>query len=144
MYDVIIIGAGPAGISAGIYAVSRGMKTAIIEKNEVGGLIGKVSTVTHYTAVVENETGKTFADRMRCQAEDAGVEIIKAEVTEVHLKEAKKVIVTDSGTYTAKKVILANGTSPRKLGIPGEQELAGRGMALNAAKHGAQYVGNHV
>lgn len=144
MYDVIIIGAGPAGISAGIYAVSRGMKTAIIEKNEVGGLIGKVSTVTHYTAVVENETGKTFADRMRCQAEDAGVEIIKAEVTEVHLKEAKKVIVTDSGTYTAKKVILANGTSPRKLGIPGEQELAGRGMALNAAKHGAQYVGKHV
>lgn len=144
MYDVIIIGAGPAGISAGIYAVSRGMKTAIIEKNEVGGLIGKVSTVTHYTAVVENETGKTFADRMRCQAEDAGVEIIKAEVTEVHLKEAKKVIVTDSGTYTAEKVILANGTSPRKLGIPGEQELAGRGMALNAAKHGAQYVGKHV
>lgn len=144
MYDVIIIGAGPAGISAGIYAVSRGMKTAIIEKNEVGGLIGKVSTVTHYTAVVENETGKTFADRMKCQAEDAGVEIIKAEVTEVHLKEAKKVIVTDSGTYTAKKVILANGTSPRKLGIPGEQELAGRGMALNAAKHGAQYVGKHV
>ena len=59
MYDIIIIGAGPAGISAGIYAVSRGKKTLLIEKNVVGGLIGKVSTVTHYAGVIEGETGVT-------------------------------------------------------------------------------------
>lgn len=144
MYDIIIVGAGPAGISAGIYAVSRGMKTVILEKNEVGGLIGKVSTVTHYTAVAEHETGKIFAERMRRQAENAGVEIIKTEVKKVHLKGTKKEIVTDCGVYTAEKIILANGTSPRKLEIPGEDELAKKGMSLNAAKHGAQYAGKHV
>ena len=69
MYDIIIIGAGPAGISAGIYAVSRGKKTLLIEKNVVGGLIGKVSTVTHYAGVIEDETGVTLAERMKQQAE---------------------------------------------------------------------------
>ena len=61
MYDVIIIGAGPAGISAGIYAVSRGQKALILEKNQVGGLIRRVSAVTHYAAIVEGETGESFA-----------------------------------------------------------------------------------
>lgn len=60
MYDVIIIGAGPAGISAGIYAVSRGQKTLILEKNQVGGLIRKVSAVTHYAAIVEEKPGKAL------------------------------------------------------------------------------------
>lgn len=74
MYDIIIIGAGPAGISAGIYAVSRGKKTVINWKNAVGGIIGKVSTVTHYSAIVPGETGATFAKRMERQALEAGVE----------------------------------------------------------------------
>lgn len=84
MHD-IIIGAGPAGISAAIYAVSRGQKTLVIEKVAVGGLIGKVSTVTHYAAVMEGETGKSFAERLNVQARNAGVEIIKAEVDGVEL-----------------------------------------------------------
>ena len=75
MYDIIIIGGGPAGISAGIYAVSRGKKTLIIEKSQIGGIIGKVSTVTHYSAIVENESGATFAERLKRQALHAGVEI---------------------------------------------------------------------
>ena len=65
MYDMIIIGAGPAGISAGIYAVSRGKKALILEKNEVGGLIGKVSTVTHYVGVSQGETGYTFCRKIK-------------------------------------------------------------------------------
>lgn len=85
MYDIIIIGAGPAGISAGIYAVSRGKKTLLIEKNVVGGLIGKVSTVTHYAGVIEGETGVTLAERMKQQAENAGVEIIYETVKQVEL-----------------------------------------------------------
>lgn len=144
MYDVIIIGAGPAGISAGIYAVSRGMKTVILEKNTVGGLIGKVSTVTHYASVTKGETGATFAARLREQAQDAGVEIVQAEVTGVSLAGQEKKVHTAQGTYCGRKVILANGTSPRKLGIPGESELAGKGMAMNAAKDGASYQGKHV
>lgn len=72
MYDILIIGAGPAGISAGIYAVSRGKKTLILEQAQVGGIIGKVSTVTHYTALQAQETGATFAARMKEQAQAAG------------------------------------------------------------------------
>ena len=94
MYDLIIIGAGPAGISAGIYAVSRGMKTLILEKNEVGGVIGNVSTVTHYAGIIENETGVTFAKRLEKQAVSAGVEIRYEEVINVKLSSELKVITT--------------------------------------------------
>lgn len=117
MYDVVIIGAGPAGISSGIYAVSRGKKTLIVEKNQVGGLIGNVSTVTHYAGIIKGETGATFAKRLREQAEKSGVEILQTEVTRVELTGEEKVIDTEKGIFRARKVILANGTSPRKLGI---------------------------
>ena len=65
MYDILIIGAGPAGISAGIYAVSRGKRALVLGRGQVGGIIGKVSTVTHYTAIETQETGATFAARMK-------------------------------------------------------------------------------
>lgn len=144
MYDIIVVGAGPAGISAGIYGVSRGKKVLILEKGEVGGLIGKVSTVTHYAGIVPGETGDSFAARMREQAESAGVEIRQETVEQVQMQGDVKTVVTDQGQYTCKKLILANGTTGRKLGIPGEMELAGKGMGMNAAKHGANYAGKHV
>ncbi|OUN33042.1 thioredoxin reductase [Faecalibacterium sp. An77] len=144
MYDIIIIGAGPAGISAGIYAVSRGKRTLILEKAQVGGIIGKVSTVTHYTAIEKQETGATFAARMKEQALQAGVEIVQAEVVHVALTGEVKSVTTDRGIYEAKRIILANGGTPRKLGIPGEKELAGKGMGMNAARDGAAYAGKNV
>ena len=94
MYDVVVIGAGPAGISAGIYAVSLGMKKLVIEKNQVGGLIGKVSTVTHYAGIVEGETGESFAKRLQQQAIQAGVKIVFEEVIGVELSPAIKTIHT--------------------------------------------------
>lgn len=144
MYDILIIGAGPAGISAGIYAVSRGKKTLIIERDQVGGIIGKVSTVTHYSAIMENETGATFAKRMKQQALGAGVEIVRENVIKTELTGQVKTIITENGTYQAKKVILANGSTPRKLGIPGEEELSGKGMRMNAAKDGASYACKNI
>lgn len=144
MYDVVIIGAGPAGISAGIYGVSRGKKVLVIEKDQTGGLIGKVSTVTHYAGVIPGETGATFAARLKQQAETAGVEILKAEMKKAELIGDKKEIFTDKGVFEAKKVILANGTSPRRLEIPGETELWGKGMGMNAAKDGESYRGKHI
>lgn len=144
MYDIIIIGAGPAGISAGIYAVSRGKRTLILEKAQVGGIIGKVSTVTHYTAIEKQETGATFAARMKEQALQAGVEIVQAEAVRVALTGEVKSVTTDRGIYEAKRIILANGGTPRKLGIPGEKELAGKGMDMNAARDGAAYAGKNV
>lgn len=144
MYDIIIIGAGPEGISAGIYAVSRGKRTLILEKAQVGGIIGKVSTVTHYTAIEKQETGATFAARMKEQALQAGVEIVQAEAVHVALTGEVKSVTTDRGIYEAKRIILANGGTPRKLGIPGEKELAGKGMGMNAARDGAAYAGKNV
>ena len=144
MYDIIIIGAGPSGISAGIYAVSRGKRTLILEKAQVGGIIGKVSTVTHYTAIEKQETGATFAARMKEQALQAGVEIVQAEAVHVALTGEVKSVTTDRGIYKAKRIILANGGTPRKLGIPGEKELAGKGMGMNAARDGAAYAGKNV
>lgn len=144
MYDIIIIGAGPAGISAGIYAVSRGKKTLIIEKSQVGGIIGKVSTVTHYSAIIKNETGATFAERMKQQALDAGVEIVYETVIKTELVGEVKMIYTSNKEYQAKKIIIANGSTPRKLGILGEKELEGKGMGMNAAKDGMNYTGKNI
>lgn len=144
MYDIIIIGAGPAGISAGIYAVSRGKKTLILEKNEVGGLIGKVSTVTHYAGIVDNETGVTFAKRLKNQALNAGVEIIKQNVITVNFNGKVKEVETDVATYCAEKVIIANGTSPRRLGIEGENKLFGKGIGMNAARDAEKYQGKNI
>ena len=81
MYDVVIIGAGPAGISAGIYAASRGKKVLITEKNTVGGLIGKVSTVTHYAGIMTEETGSSFAKRLKIQAENTGIHIRRSDAS---------------------------------------------------------------
>ena len=144
MYDIIIIGAGPAGISAGIYAVSRGKKVLVLEKAQVGGIIGKVSTVTHYTALQPKESGATFAARMKEQALAAGVEIAYETVTGVELAGDVKTVRTDKGVHQAPRIILANGGTPRKLGIPGEAELAGKGMSLNAPRDAQAYAGRNL
>lgn len=144
MYDVVIIGAGPAGISAAIYVVSRGKKTLVIERAQVGGLIGRVSAVTHYAGITEGETGVTFSEKLKAQAERANIELVYETVVSVKLSGEKKEIQTKQHTYEAAKVILANGTSPRKLGIVGEAELCGKGMSMNAAQHGMLYRGKNV
>ena len=141
MYYMIVIGAGPAGVSAAVYGKSRGKKVLLLEKNQVGGLIGTVSTVTHYTAIVQEETGGSFAERMKAQALGAGVEIRYEKVTETKLKGKVKKVITDQGTYEARTLILANGGSGRMLGIPGENL---KGVRLNAPKDGPNYKGKNV
>lgn len=144
MYDIIIIGAGPAGISAGIYAVSRGKKTLILEQKAVGGIIGGVSTVTHYAGIISGETGTTFAQRLEKQARDAGVELAFERVTSVNLADGIKTVTTDSATYEAPRIILANGSTPRMLDIPGEAELAGISCNLNATRDGKRFRNGRV
>lgn len=141
MYDVIIIGAGPAGISAAIYAKSRGKNVLVLEKDKVGGLIGKVSTVTHYASVEPGESGITFAESLKQQAQDAGVEIRRESVTGAALTGDTKKIDTDKDHYEAKTVIIAEGGSPRALGIPGENL---KGVRLNALKDGPDYKDKDV
>ena len=141
MYDMIIIGAGPAGISAAVYGKSRGKKVLVLEKKKVGGLIGTVSTVTHYTAIMKEESGNTFAERMKEQALGAGVEIRYENVTETKLTGEIKKVITDKESYESKTLILANGGSGRMLGIPGESL---KGVRLNAPKDGLNYKGKTV
>ena len=141
MYDIIVIGAGPAGISAAVYGKSRGKKVLILEKKQVGGLIGTVSTVTHYTAIVQEESGHTFAERMKEQTLNAGVEIHYENVIETILTGDIKKVVTNKETYQSKTLILANGGSGRMLGIPGEDL---KGVRLNAPKDGLNYKGKNV
>lgn len=144
MYDIIIVGAGPAGISAGIYAVSRGLDVLVLEQKAVGGIIGGVSTVTHYAGIDEGETGATFAEKMKRQAGESGVKIAYEQVERVSLAGDVKAISTACATYEAKRVILANGTTARCLDIPGEAELAGKGCGLSAARDAASCRGKHV
>ena len=144
MFDVCIIGAGPAGISSAVYAVSRGLSTLVLEQKAVGGLIGSVSTVTHYAGILKEETGATFAERLRRQAEDAGAQIVMERAEQVQLSGPVKVIRTGQHVYEARAVIIAGGTVPRKLGIPGEEEFAGRGTGLNAARDGQRYAGREM
>lgn len=141
MYDTIVIGAGPAGIASAIYAKSRGKDVLVLEKNKVGGLVGKVSTVTHYPAIIDGETGETFAQRLKKQAEDAGIVIRLEDVKDVDLGPGTKTVKTDKGEYQAKTLVLANGGSPRMLGIPGENL---KGVRLNAPKDGPDYKDKEV
>lgn len=141
MYDMIVIGAGPAGVASAIYGTSRGKKVLVLEKNAIGGLIGKVSTVTHYPGIIERESGQTFAARLKSQLEQTGAEIRFEEVIDTDLSGNPKKIMTDQKTYEAKTIVLANGGSPKMLGIPGEQL---EGVRLNAVKDGPDYAGKNV
>lgn len=143
-YDIVIVGAGPAGISAGIYAVSRGLKTLVLERESVGGIIGSVSTVTHYAGMPEAEYGAAFARRLQDQAIAAGVDIAYQQVRRVALADEIKTISTGTDVYRAPRIVLANGGTPRVLDVPGEVELTGKGCGLNAARDGAAYRGKSV
>ena len=113
----------------------------VLEKRQVGGLIGTVSTVTHYTAVAQGESGNTFAERMKEQALKAGVEIRYETVIETKLTGEIKKVVTNKESYESKTLILANGGSGRMLDIPGESL---KGVRLNALKDGMDYKGKNV
>ena len=143
-YDIVIVGAGPAGVSAGIYAASRGLETLILEQTAVGGIIGGVSTVTHYAGILDDETGATFARRLEAQALEAGIEIVYDQVERAALAGETKTVFTGTESYRAPRVVLANGSTPRKLGVPGEAELQGKGCGLNAARDATTYEGKSV
>lgn len=144
MYDICIIGAGPAGISSAIYTASRGLKVLVLEQNKVGGTIGGVSTVTHYAGVLSEETGHTFSKRLKEQAVYCGAKIVMEKVVKVDLLNDIKEIVTENNKYQCKVVIIASGTTPKVLGIEGESEFAGNGTMLNALYDAEKYKGKEM
>lgn len=121
-FDVIVIGAGPAGVSAAVYAASRGLRVAVIEKKRVGGMIANVSTVTHYASVEADETGKEFARRLSEQLNSTHPTFITSAVCKAELAGSTKQIHCENGeTYSAARIIIAAGMQKRALDIPGSE-----------------------
>ena len=132
LYDVIIIGAGPAGLSAGLYAARAKMSALIIEKDRNGGQIVTTEEVANYPGGIKDETGPSLVARMVEQVEEFGAERVKATVLDVNLDGDTKIVTCEGVEYQAKAVIIATGASPRKLGCPGEVELTGKGVSYCA------------
>lgn len=128
IYDLLVIGAGPAGLSTGIYAGRAKLNTLIIEKAEFGGQVNKTYDISNYPGA-RNSNGPKLMEEMRQQAEDFGVNFMSAEVLEVSLEGDVKTLKTDRGEIRGRSVVIATGASPRKLGFKGEDEFTGRGVA---------------
>ena len=143
MYDLIIIGGGPAGLTAGIYAVRYGMDTVVLEKNVLPGQIAATDMVENYTGFTAI-SGPELMQRFKEHAETVGVKIESAEVSSIISEDGKKVVVTDSGTLESKTVIIATGANPKKLGIPGEKEFMGKGVSYCATCDAPFYKGKTV
>jgi thioredoxin reductase (NADPH) len=131
-YDVIIIGGGPAGLSAGIYTSRSRLNSLLIERGVVGGRITDAELVENYPGFAEGISGAELGQLMQQQAAKYGLSIVIAEVTGVELKKEKSVVKTTRGDFTAKAVIIASGSDRGKLDVPGEKELTGRGVSYCA------------
>lgn len=132
-YDCLIIGGGPGGLTAGIYAARAGMKVLLLEKAAVGGQILVTDFIENYPGFPKGLTGWELVEAMKTQAENFGVPIESREVTSVDFTgDVKKVNLSDGAALTATTVILATGASPKKLGVPGEKQFIGKGISTCA------------
>ena len=131
-YEVIIIGGGPAGLSAGLYTSRARLSSLLIEKMGVGGQIADAERVDNYPGFPEGISGFELGQLMHQQATKYELETLLAEVTGIELQEGQKVVKTTEGNFTAKAVIIAGGSERRKLGIPGEEEFTGKGISYCA------------
>ncbi|MBM6819533.1 FAD-dependent oxidoreductase [Clostridium saudiense] len=143
IYDLLVIGAGPAGLSTGIYAGRAKLNTLIIEKAEFGGQVNKTYDISNYPGA-RNSNGPKLMEEMRQQAEDFGVNFMSAEVLEVSLEGDVKTLKTDRGEIKGRSVVIATGASPRKLGFKGEDEFTGRGVAYCSTCDGQFFEGLEV
>ena len=143
LYDVIIIGGGPAGLTAGIYLARAKYRVLIVEKAQFGGQITITSEVVNYPGV-KKVSGYELTETMRKQAEDFNAEFLLAEVLELNLDGDYKTIKTSRGDYHAYGILLATGASPRKVGFKGEEEFKGRGVAYCATCDGQFFTDKNV
>jgi thioredoxin reductase (NADPH) len=140
IYDLIIIGGGPAGLSAGLYAARYKLKTLLIEKAPVaGGQLTATEWVENYPGFPEPVLGKKLAKDMEDQAKFFGLEIINEAVQKVNLQTGIKEIVTANDTWRTRAVLISTGSSPKRLGVPGESEFSGRGVSYCATCDGPFY-----
>ncbi len=143
LYDVLIVGAGPAGITAAIYAQRANLKVAMFEKDTPGGQLSKYNEIENYTGA-KKVAGYELATMMIDHAYELGVEVIYDDVTKVELDGNIKKLITPNQTYEAKAVIIATGNVPRRLGVENEDELAMNGISWCAICDGPLYKGRKV
>jgi thioredoxin reductase (NADPH) len=145
-YDLIVVGSGPAGLTAAFYAAREGIDTLVVERGGVGGQAGVTERLDNFPGFPEGVSGAEFADRLRAQAERFGVEILSAqEVVGVTTDGAYRCVRTGDGReYRSYAVLLALGSTYRRLGIPGEDDFIGAGVHFCATCDGAFYRGKDV
>jgi thioredoxin reductase (NADPH) len=135
-YEVIIIGGGPAGLSAALYAARARLRSLLIEKGPLGGQITNAELIENYPGFPQGVSGMELGQLMQQQAAKYGLETLAAEATALELQGEKKLVTTTRGKFTARAVIIASGSERRKLGIPGEEEFTGRGVSYCATCDG--------
>lgn len=143
-FDTAIIGGGPAGLTAGIYCARSGLKTLLIERAILGGQVSMCSIIENYPGFPSGISGMELSARFEDQAKKFGVETVWGEVQKVDLTSKLKRIYLMDNIYIAKTVIIAIGTEPKKLGIPGEIEFRGKGVSYCATCDGAFYKNKTV
>ena len=139
LYDMIVVGGGPGGYTAALYAARSGLDVLVLEKLSAGGQMALTETIENYPGLAEGVGGFELAEIMQRQAERFGAKSEYAEVEKMELSASPKVLHTSAGTFYAKTVVLATGANPRKLGVAGEDELVGRGVAYCASCDGMFY-----
>ena len=131
-YDVIIIGGGPAGLSAGIYTARTRLKTLLIEKGMIGGKMAEAELIDNYPGFPEGISGLKLAELMHQQAVKYDLETLYATVASVTVRDGTKLVKTDQGDFTASSVIITGGSERQRLNVPGEKKLTGRGVSYCA------------
>ncbi len=145
-YDLIVVGGGPAGLTAALYAAREGMDTLIIERSGVGGQAGTTEMIENYPGFVQGVSGARLSDDMKAQAERFGVEVLPAQsVTRISVAGMYKMVSTESGDeYCASALLLATGSRYRRLNVPGEEDLIGAGIHFCATCDGPFYNGQDM
>ena len=144
VYDMIVVGGGPGGYTAALYAARSGLDTLVLEKLSAGGQMALTEAIDNYPGFEEGIDGFTLAEKMQRQAERFGAKSEYAEVERVDLAASPKVLETSAGVFYGRTVALATGAGPRELGLANEAALTGRGVAYCAACDGMRYRGKTV
>ena len=144
VYDMIVVGGGPGGYTAALYAARSGLDTLVLEKLSAGGQMALTEQIDNYPGFEEGIDGFTLAEKMQRQAERFGAKSEYAEVERVDLAASPKVLETSAGVFYGRTVVLATGAGPRELGLANEAALTGRGVAYCAACDGMRYRGRTV
>lgn len=145
IYDVIVLGTGPAGLTAGLYAGRSRLSVLMIEKRQTGGQIASTEELENYPGqMLEGETGPSLAARMLQQAERFGAKRVTDSIKEVHVEDEIKVLVGEKEEYRAKNVIIATGAHARPIGCKGEEDFVGRGVSYCATCDGNFFRGLEV